>query len=92
MPTPERSTRRISEGTLPLHIALYWKASEAVVTALLDAYPGAATVKDGRGYLPLHKAAYFKASEAVVTTLVKVDMPINVEDGSSVVKHGHARG
>ena len=33
-------------GLLPLHLALKYQASEAVVRALLGAYPQAAKVKD----------------------------------------------
>ena len=39
---------RAQDGWLPLHLAAAFKASDAVVTMLLTAYPDAAKEKDSR--------------------------------------------
>ena len=49
-------------GWLPLHAAAGYNASDAVVVALLAAYPNAAKEKDNEyGYLPLHNALFLSA-------------------------------
>ena len=66
-----RLALRGARGRLPLHWAVMKQASAEVVTALLDAHPEGAKVKDHpEGRLPLHWAAEKKASAAVVTALL----------------------
>eukprot|EP00588_Corethron_pennatum_P035410 CAMPEP_0194348274 /NCGR_PEP_ID=MMETSP0171-20130528/106445_1 /TAXON_ID=218684 /ORGANISM="Corethron pennatum, Strain L29A3" /LENGTH=1321 /DNA_ID=CAMNT_0039115603 /DNA_START=354 /DNA_END=4320 /DNA_ORIENTATION=- len=59
------------DGKLPLHLAAEWKASDAVVAALLEANPHAAKETDKAYRYPLHLAAEYKASKEVVNALLK---------------------
>ena len=52
-------------GRLPLHLAAQCKASEAVVKALLAAFPEGAKAKANGGYTPLDMAMKENASEVV---------------------------
>ena len=60
----------VQEGCLPLHLAAESNKSEAVIKALLDAYPDAIKEKAHHRYLPLHLAAASSESEAVIKVLL----------------------
>jgi len=57
-------------GHTPLHFACCYGAPIAVVSALLDAFPGAASMLDKDGNTPLHFAAASKANVEVVKALI----------------------
>ena len=50
------------DGDTLLHLALYYKAPQAVAMAMFKAWPDAAKVKNNAGYIPLHYAAKHHAS------------------------------
>jgi ankyrin repeat protein len=53
-------------GKTPLHRAAKYSSSEAVVQALLAAYPEAVKATDKLGRMPLHVAARYSSSVSVV--------------------------
>jgi len=57
---------------LPLHSACARQTTDALIEALLVAYPEAASAKDDQGFLPLHYACGNRASDAVVNMLLIV--------------------
>ena len=67
---PETAKEKDKNGYLPLHYAVWYSTSEAVVKAVLAAHPEASKEKDKYGYLPLHYAAQSNTSEAVVQALL----------------------
>jgi ankyrin repeat protein len=59
-------------GWLPLHVAAYWKGSNAeYMGTIFDAYPSAAEVKNNSDSLPLHIALSSHASDKTVRMLFK---------------------
>ena len=55
---------------LPIHAAIVFQAPDAVIEALLSAYPKAAQLQDDLGMLPLHLAFRNGSSEEVVRLLL----------------------
>eukprot|EP00984_Skeletonema_dohrnii_P025471 scaffold14642_cov83-Skeletonema_dohrnii-CCMP3373.AAC.5 len=55
---------------VPLHTAIYDRASDEVILLLLEACPQAAAAKDVDGHLPLHSAIDTMCSEEVIAALL----------------------
>jgi len=55
---------------LPLHKACVLQPPEHAVTALLEAYPDAASCRDQDGWIPAHCACFYGASETIVNSLM----------------------
>lgn len=55
----------------PLHVAIRGGHEALVISALLDAFPQAATMPDESGVLPLHAAIKHGSSDAVIATLLR---------------------
>jgi hypothetical protein len=72
---------RSGAGWLPLHIAVQHAAPAESVSALLDAFPGAASVPDPDGWLPLHAAAWHRAPKATLMRLQQMGRSVRPEDG-----------
>jgi ankyrin repeat protein len=67
---PKAVKQKDNYGMLPLHHALYCKASPNIIKMLFEAYPEAVKVKDCfYGMLPLHVALRHKASPDITTML-----------------------
>ena len=62
------------QGCSPLHYAARFRASKAVIAALLEAHPEAAKIKCNNENLPLHLATIGKASEEVVRALLDTNL------------------
>jgi hypothetical protein len=56
---------------LPLHVAIREGAPVAVVTALLEAYPDAATIRNSYNWLPCHSACYYGISSEGMKMLLR---------------------
>jgi hypothetical protein len=56
---------------LPLHVAIRWGAPVEVVTALLEAYPDATTIRDQNNGLPCHFACYWGISSEGMKMLLR---------------------
>ncbi|MFN9978967.1 MAG: ankyrin repeat domain-containing protein, partial [bacterium] len=59
---PEAGKRKDNDGRLPLHSALWYKASNKITKMILEANPDATKVKNNVGCLPLHEVLRCKAS------------------------------
>ena len=68
--TPASARAEFSDGKMPLHFAAQYSSSEAVVQALLAAYPKAVKTTTKGGHTPLHIAAQYSSSLAVVQDLL----------------------
>ncbi len=66
---PKAAEVKTYYGWLTLHLALYYKASDDVITMIFKAYPEATQVQTNYGCLPLHYALYYKASSDVITMI-----------------------
>jgi hypothetical protein len=65
-------TKTVHEQGLPLHLAIRWGAPVAVVTALLEAYPDAATIGNGYNCLPpCHLACCYGISSEGMKMLLR---------------------
>ena len=62
-------------GCTLLHFALRSNTPNAVVMALVAAWPGAVKEKEKNGYIPLHYALIYQAPEAVVMALIAAAAP-----------------
>jgi hypothetical protein len=58
-------------GNLPLHAAIGYKAPDALILAIIQAYPQATRVHGTDDWLPLHIAAMWGASPQVMETLIR---------------------
>ena len=67
---PARRVCHVQLGRTPLHVAAQFNSSEAVVQALLAAYPDAVKATNNDGNTPLHVAARYSSSVAVVQALL----------------------
>ena len=73
----------VQDGYTPLHLAATHNSSEAVVQALLAAYPEAAMATNNDGLTPLHGAA-FKGNSGAVSALLDHGANIDaVDDGGA---------
>jgi hypothetical protein len=63
-------TKRVNWG-LPLHVAIGEGAPVEVVTALLEAYPDATTIRDYNNYLPCHLACCYGISSEGMKMLLR---------------------
>jgi hypothetical protein len=80
---PETCQHPDAAGKLPLHIALYHGASEAVVKELLEAWPESARCCDKRGNHPIHCALHGACEASVVKRLIDSD-PAAVKSASKL--------
>ena len=69
-------------NNLPLHDAVNMNASEGIILLLVDAYPQAAKKRMENGRLPIDACAENNASDELMLALLKVDMPLRIEDGT----------
>jgi len=69
---------------LPLYYAIKMKASEEIIMLLANAYPQAAKKRMEDGRLPIEACAVNKASEDLMLALLKLDMPVSIEVGTTV--------
>jgi hypothetical protein len=56
---------------LPLNVAIGGGAPVEVVTALLEAYPDATTIRDHHNYLPCHLACFYGISSVSTESRLK---------------------
>jgi hypothetical protein len=57
--SPHYTKRRVDPmQCLPLHVAIRWGAPVEVVTALIEAYPEATTIRNCWDNVPCHSACY----------------------------------
>ena len=59
-------------GTLPLHIACTWNASNSVIKVLTNAEPSSCRATDDLGNTPLHCAAFSGADVSVLDILLRL--------------------
>jgi hypothetical protein len=69
--SPHYTKRVDSTDYLPLHVAIRWGAPVEVVTALLEAYPDAATIPTHSYYLPCHYACDYGISSEGMKMLLR---------------------
>jgi ankyrin repeat protein len=69
--SPHYAKRVNSMEDSPLHVALRMGAPVEVVTALLEAYPDAATIRDQYNYLPCHYACCYGTSSEGMKMLLR---------------------
>ena len=81
---PRASKEITATNNLPLHDAVNMNASEGIIRLLLDAYPQAAKKQMESGMLAIEACAKNKASDELMLALLKVDMPLRIEDGAPV--------
>eukprot|EP00984_Skeletonema_dohrnii_P037813 scaffold40312_cov155-Skeletonema_dohrnii-CCMP3373.AAC.1 len=69
---------------LPLYDAIKMKATERIILhVLVNAYPQAAKKRMEDGRLPIEACAENKASDDLMLALLKLDMPVSIEDGTT---------
>ncbi len=69
----------------PLYVAILWGAPVEVVTALLEAYPDATTIRNHNKYLPCHFACCYGISSEGMKMLLRCN-----PDAAGVITHyGH---
>jgi hypothetical protein len=81
--SPHWSKRRNPRQGLPLHVANYWGAPVAVVTALLEAYPDATAIRNYYKHLPCHSALSVGISSEGMKMLLRCN-----PDAANVISNG----
>lgn len=73
---------RSSRGYLPLHAAMHNVFSDKVLTAILHAFPEAATIKDPTGDLPLYACIGMKRSDTVIMAVLDANIGATKESST----------
>jgi len=63
---PDAAKAKEKYGNMPLHYALYYKASDNVIKSIFNANREATKVQNNNGMLPLHFALYREASNEII--------------------------
>jgi hypothetical protein len=76
--SPHYTKRVNSMASLPLHVAIYWGAPVAVVTALLEAYPDATTIRNRYNLSPCHMACCAGISSEGMKMLLRCSPDVTI--------------
>jgi hypothetical protein len=88
--SPHYTKRVHPEQGFPLNVAFRRGAPVEVVTALLEAYPGAATIRNGVMHLPCHVACLYGISSEGMKMLLRCNPDVASEfniDGKTPMRY-----